>query len=812
MGTPAPSISTLHDPTLDELSGRSRNALLRSGIRSMQDLASLSEQDLLQIKGIGPDLVSEILQLVAQHNGPSTRVERPVEGADVSTGQPSPANRPESSSPSPDAHEGNAATPAVSLHHPAIPPRYDGTLDELSARPRNALRRAGIRSIYELEQWSEDELLCLKNMGRKSVDEVLALLARYPSAPPNAQIQHGVQWTSVDYNAYAASLSEANQMLVESVPDLTRRVRHALSAAGIRTAAALIVLSTESLSKLSSIGVISLDELELVRNRLAKSFSLGAIEGTATLKAAQSLQVRLESKERRRFAGNCIAMLRCEIEQGHICSDVIAIPVTTGVSAPLTFQQLIDALAVDGLITSPKWYAISHRIEQLLQRLEQKSVDEELAALIARLTDRELSIIRYRFDLFSPLTLEQTGQQYGVTRERIRQIQAKAEKKLARAFASASFPRLRSAVRFALAVGEYLGLADVEEDLRDRGLIQSEAAFADFLVIWRASRVEAEFPQTWVEAAQEGLTPAQLGMRRAIARRALKLCRNSGAVHVSWLTTDASPHDIRQLLVSLGYVEIASEWYWRPSPSRDVVANVARKVFSVAERITPREFRYALLRHLFRSGHPAAPTSVLQAVLSRLPFLVWDGRVLARTAELSPDAELSGSELVLYDFICANGPVVTFQELFDANRTAGYSAPSLTRALRQSPILRKVRYGLYALIGTSFTQADIDVATERVQEIAAGGELRYGQDGTVSYVFTAAAWLIYSGVVNTTKLRDLAGEWLTPKGERVVVGRANVYGLKGLADGLGVMPGYRLTLRFNTWDQTVTLHRMDRDD
>jgi len=55
-------------------------------------------------------------------------------------------------------------------------------------------------------------------------------------------------------------------------------------------------------------------------------------------------------------------------------------------------------------------------------------VDEVLNAL----SDREARVLRMRFGLNGsrPMTLEEVGQKFGVTRERIRQIEAKALRKL----------------------------------------------------------------------------------------------------------------------------------------------------------------------------------------------------------------------------------------------------------------------------------------------------------------------------------------------------------------------------------------------
>jgi succinyl-diaminopimelate desuccinylase len=61
---------------------------------------------------------------------------------------------------------------------------------------------------------------------------------------------------------------------------------------------------------------------------------------------------------------------------------------------------------------------------------------EDLPELIAGLTEREQKVLNMRFGLQTgePRTMEQTGQELGVTRERVRQIEAKARRKLNRLF------------------------------------------------------------------------------------------------------------------------------------------------------------------------------------------------------------------------------------------------------------------------------------------------------------------------------------------------------------------------------------------
>lgn len=61
------------------------------------------------------------------------------------------------------------------------------------------------------------------------------------------------------------------------------------------------------------------------------------------------------------------------------------------------------------------------------KRLLKENIDEVLGSL----SDREAKVLKMRFGLgYKPMTLEEVGKKFGVTRERIRQIEAKALRKL----------------------------------------------------------------------------------------------------------------------------------------------------------------------------------------------------------------------------------------------------------------------------------------------------------------------------------------------------------------------------------------------
>ena len=68
--------------------------------------------------------------------------------------------------------------------------------------------------------------------------------------------------------------------------------------------------------------------------------------------------------------------------------------------------------------------------EVAIQHLREESIHRALATLPAR--EREVMTMRYGLDGREPRTLEEVGRAFGVTRERIRQIEKNTLKKLQR--------------------------------------------------------------------------------------------------------------------------------------------------------------------------------------------------------------------------------------------------------------------------------------------------------------------------------------------------------------------------------------------
>jgi DNA-directed RNA polymerase subunit alpha len=146
--------AVLSIPVTDfELSVRSRNCLANMNVRTLGDLISLSEQELLAFKNFGETSLTEIKQILMQKGlklgmiapKPDSQVGiRPIESVDQ----------------------------ANAIHKPVA------ELD-LSVRSRRALDTLGVRSLGELANLSEQQLLACKNFGQTSLMEIKKKLEAY---------------------------------------------------------------------------------------------------------------------------------------------------------------------------------------------------------------------------------------------------------------------------------------------------------------------------------------------------------------------------------------------------------------------------------------------------------------------------------------------------------------------------------------------------------------------------------------------------------------------------------------------------------
>ena len=224
------------------LSVRSRNALRREGIDTVEDLLDQTEETLMGIRNLGVKSVNEILLKIDEYR----QILNGLSG-------------------SPDGAGNNGSLPVNEEKDDDItkdPAKILIDDIDLSVRSRNALRRAGISTVEDLLDQTEETLLSIRNLGVTSAKEILLKIeeyiqklntvsrspAKYGSDKYKPVIDDVDQWLKDDSNkATAEEWLKERDYAIEELDLLSARAFNLLSFAGYLRVYQFAFLSEEEL-------------------------------------------------------------------------------------------------------------------------------------------------------------------------------------------------------------------------------------------------------------------------------------------------------------------------------------------------------------------------------------------------------------------------------------------------------------------------------------------------------------------------------------------------------------------------------------
>jgi RNA polymerase sigma factor (sigma-70 family) len=309
-------------------------------------------------------------------------------------------------------------------------PHESITILALSARTCNALMRAGITTIELLTSRTAEDILALHHIGRKCFGEIQDKLnelgltfAQTTQSQPNQDADslialdlsdeafYPLWWSDIQTITKLTMQTEA-QLL--ALPSMTRQaldeIKEKLAAHGLSLVIRFPLLESSLAVRLEQKD-IPLDKVPILSLRLSTR-ARGRLVDSGITTLAQLVQLGEDDLlDIRGFGRGCLSELREKLNLS--IKDILEKPldwqkVEATVQAKHTEQQ--EAVIDWANITLP----------QLLDRL--------FVSLNER--EREVLCLRYGLSGDSPCKLEQIGQRFGLTRERIRQIQVRALKKL----------------------------------------------------------------------------------------------------------------------------------------------------------------------------------------------------------------------------------------------------------------------------------------------------------------------------------------------------------------------------------------------
>lgn len=459
---------------------------------------------------------------------------------------------------------------------------------------------------------------------------------------------------------------------------------------------------------------------------------------------------------------------------------------------------------------STRIYTLKQAMDWINKVLAYESIDDEVNELVGYLDDRERFVLTNRFGIEKHFTLETIGEQFGITRERVRQIESKMRDKLVNRIARSSLLYSVAGIALLKRLSENATVDSWKQGLMDIGFLKEEAS-ADLLVaisrITNSSRLA--LPEEFDQMLETHVSPHILLARKPVLNKARRFCRNCGAIRIVSLTSEKlSEADVEQILCSDGFTEVSSGW-WVRKIGECVPERVARKVITYCGPVSPSNLRQALIRYLSRFQFPAPPSEVLVKTLEQTGnFALVDG-FLQLTKMPARKRSLTRPESIFVRTVHDEGPVISFESLHAKILGEGFSEASLTSALHYSPIVQKVAFGLYTLLGTQYDVGDVERAKSQLTRVSANSSIKPRSDGVIEFETNIGTWMIYGGVLSCGPAASMEGTWTrivdgVNNGE-LVVGGGFIRGLSEAVESLDLIPGDRIRIEFNTWTREATV-------
>ena len=316
--------------------------------------------------------------------------------------------------------------------------------------------------------------------------------------------------------------------------------------------------------------------------------------------------------------------------------------------------------------TVPGWDAVV----VLDRALDTATIDEEVIRLLDALNERNLKVLRQRF-CAKHNTLREIGEGFGLSRERVRQLESEVVNGLQRAYVELPLPRMRTAMARVREISP-ASPEDIVRTLLDNCLLADDSSVEDFMIVWRAIQPKAQpFPEEGLDFSTSGLNPRQRRISAEVKSIARRHLRSTGAVAVEDIVADVGPticskEDVTAILARANIRKLVED-YWG-YPNKDcAVHKVAQKMVKACGPLDAEHIHIGLLRHQQRHGFArVAPPSVLRTVLDAHDAFYLDDRGAVHLHDLTQGALPNPAEYAWLEAAFSHGPVVHVSTMYRA--------------------------------------------------------------------------------------------------------------------------------------------------
>lgn len=593
---------------------------------------------------------------------------------------------------------------------------------DLSTRTANCLHLANVSTVEQLVAETANGVLAWQNAGRKTLAEIRQLLGRI-----------GLKLAGDPFPVGAINSKLLSELAIDAVE--------------------LAVQAKDDAPATGSSGVLYLNKAsaDLRRSLVHPTKNLSvSVRAQNAIKAAGAL-----------FLGELSQLAFRDIVKIH----------NAGVK---TAREIADTLAEFGLrfgTSIPDWSRdeaidLQRQLEKELAEVNKQRDKQLLASIATEPTVLEDELLRFARALDdernatllvnlwgwggdAPRTLESVGREYGITRERVRQIKSRALKRLAKRRFDA--PEVKAAI--ALLRREAPDMDDVlAGKLSEHGL--SRGVFNPAGIQVAAGHLGIKWPFETVSVGQKrGIALAEDGEKLRKAATVLrKTTSERGCMNILALAADLKFADERipglvrflECTSQIRWLDEEREWLYLPDATRNRLFNLCSKVLGVCDRVRVSELRRAVSKSRRLAMCP--PQRILAKFIEQSGLgRVEEGIVYANPGASSPPAENS-AEGRMIRILGAHGPIMDGEVFAEKCIAAGMNATTFYIYRMISPLVCVLGKNVFCKVGTDVPPGAIEdiVAQRRSTPLAfdhgwtADGKLWFGIELT-RHVITAGA-------------------------------------------------------------------------
>ena len=605
----------------------------------------------------------------------------------------------------------------------------------LSTRPSNCLRRAGIRTIGDLVERNEHDLRRIRGLGEGTVQEIVDALAEHGLRLGGKAAVHGQVMASqgvarVPQTAYRATLSDGVAVLQLGV-----RASNCLRAIGVQTIQDLVEWSAHDLSLTRNLGAETLSEIveALKKHELSLGMdtsSVPAEDGSVPVLARSVGFLDLGTRASNCLRGAGVRTVHELIKYSE--RQLLGLP-HLGAGA---VGEIVHALAGHGLRLRDSLDGFRRTLRAGLP-----TVDEELEYVVSHVVparSRNVVMLRLGWSGQPVRTLEELAlnpelSRLGnrVSRERVRQIESKAKQAIRKSLSGLCPRRVLDALCL-VSESTPITADQVPTLLRKHGLSRIGLSYSALRTI--AELTETEWELVELTACRNPVLVSN--EKHADYTGALELL---GSVRIKPFarvseTVDGSsqPSKAAALLTRLVDVHSEYQWldrdagiFWNATRDSNKILYQCKKLFSLADRLLVGEIHTAVQRTRTVAAMP--PKHVLLEMLRQADWFEIRGDYVQVRDGISFSA-LSTQDYRLVRATKGMGRTVGFSEIRDNLVREGASSGFAGQHILFSPFLFPVSRGRFRLL------FDVDGARANATRAAAEPRPREadGADGNGS--------------------------------------------------------------------------------